>query len=587
MDNAALLPGRPPAAARTLLDILDATVAAHPDAPAIDDGDTVLTYAEFARHVAEIATRLRSDGVGPGDRIGIRMKSGRAELYLTILGILAAGAAYVPVDVDDPDERAAAVWADAEVCGVFDPEFVLRAQTQGAGRPGPDDDAWIIFTSGTTGRPKGVAVTHVSAAAFADAEARLFTALGPGDRVLAGFSVAFDASCEEMWLAWRSGACLMPAPRELVRSGADLCPWLVERGITVISTVPTLAGLWPGDALPGVRLLIFGGEACPPELAKRFITADREVWNTYGPTETTVVACAWRMVADETVRIGTPLDGWQLSVVDDAGRPVEWGATGELVIGGVGVARYLDPELEAGRFQNAPRAYRSGDLVRAERAGLIFVGRNDEQVKIRGHRIEPAAISAVLTTHPQVAQAHVGVADGRLIAYVVLRKTLEMPELRQFLGRSMPRAMVPEEFVVLDALPVTTSGKIDVRALPVPEPAAVAVIAPDASTAEIVTAVWSEVLGVPELGPDDSFFDLGGHSLSAAQARDRLSAVLGRPIATLELFTYPTVRELAARLRDPDPASTLETSRRSAGGTARTRLSRRRDRLAKPTDPPS
>jgi non-ribosomal peptide synthetase component F len=222
---------------------------------------------------------------------------------------------------------------------------------------------------------KGVAVTHRSAAAFVDAEARLCRThdpIGPGDRVLAGLSVAFDASCEEMWLAWRNGACPVPAPRSLVKSGADLGGWLRTHRISVVSTVPTLAALWPTEALASVRLAILGGEACSPELAARLADGTREVWNTYGPTEATVVACAARLVAGEPVRIGLPLDGWQLAVVDANGRAVAWGETGELVIAGVGLARYLDLRKDAERFASMPelgwdRAYRSGDMVRADR----------------------------------------------------------------------------------------------------------------------------------------------------------------------------------------------------------------------------
>ena len=179
------------------------------------------------------------------------------------------------------------------------PRSASRTVRCGLPDPALDDDAWIIFTSGSTGVPKGVAVTHRAAAAFVDAEAELFVPaepLGPEDRVLAGLSVAFDASCEEMWLAWRHGACLVPAPRALVRTGMDLGPWLVAQGITVVSTVPTLAGLWPADSLDQVRLLIFGGEACPASLVERVVSPGREVWNTYGPTEATVVACAAPLV---------------------------------------------------------------------------------------------------------------------------------------------------------------------------------------------------------------------------------------------------------------------------------------------------
>ena len=198
----------------------------------------------------------------------------------------------------------------------------MRPAGAAARPPRPEDDAWIIFTSGTTGTPKGVAVTHRSAAAFVDAEARLFLRghpLGPGDRVLAGLSVAFDASCEEMWLAWRHGACLVPAPRSVVKTGPELVTWLARRRISVISTVPTLASLWPADFLHGVRLLILGGEVCPVGLADRLTGRGTEVWNTYGPTEATVVTCAAQL-SGGAVRIGLPLDGWRVAVVDPASR---------------------------------------------------------------------------------------------------------------------------------------------------------------------------------------------------------------------------------------------------------------------------
>ncbi|MYR55679.1 AMP-binding protein, partial [Streptomyces sp. SID625] len=279
--------------------------------------------------------------------------------------------------------------------------------------PAPEDDAWIIFTSGSTGAPKGVAVTHRSAAAFVDAEADLFLRerpLGPGDRVLAGLSVAFDASCEEMWLAWRSGACLVPAERALVRAGHELGPWLDARRITAVSTVPTLLAMWPEQALRRVRLLILGGEACPPGLVDRFAAPDREMWNTYGPTETTVVACAALLAPRRTVRIGLPLRGWRLAVVDAAGEPVAYGQEGELVIAGAGTGRYLDPVKDAERFRpcpalGAPRAYHSGDLVRADPEGLVFVGRADDQVKLGGRRVELGEIDAALLALPAVGAA--------------------------------------------------------------------------------------------------------------------------------------------------------------------------------------
>ncbi len=276
---------------RTLVDVFERTVAGCPGAPALDDGRAAFGYRALAAEVGSLAARLRGAGIGAGDRVGIRVPSGTAELYVAILGVLAAGAAYVPVDVDDPDERARLVWSEAGVCAVLSAGLALgiRPGVVPGGvtrRPRPDDDAWIIFTSGSTGKPKGVAVSHRSAAAFVDAEAALFVRkrpLGPGDRVLAGLSVAFDASCEEMWLAWRHGGCLVPAPRALVRAGADLGDWLARQRVTVVSTVPTLAALWPRETIAHVRLLILGGEACPGELAARLCDGTREVWNTYGP----------------------------------------------------------------------------------------------------------------------------------------------------------------------------------------------------------------------------------------------------------------------------------------------------------------
>ena len=393
------------APARTLWDIVKTTAEHFPEAAALDDGE-ILTYAELLADVSAWATELHASGVRRGDRIGIRMTSGKRELYLAILATLAAGAAYVPVDADDPDERAEMVFGEADIDGVFTDEgFRMLREARPTSdekddrdgalfdEPRPEDTAWIIFTSGSTGKPKGVAVSHRSAAAFVDAEAALFLAdsphgpLGPDDRVLAGLSVAFDASCEEMWLAWGHGACLVPAPRSLVRSGMDLGPWLIRRDITVVSTVPTLAGLWPAEALDNIRLLIVGGEACSQELTDRLATEDREMWNTYGPTEATVVACAQRMLPGRPVSIGLPLKGWDLVVVDKHGVPVNIGEVGELVIGGVGLAAYLDPVKDAEKY--APleslgweRAYRTGDHVRLEEDGLYFVGRVDDQVKI-------------------------------------------------------------------------------------------------------------------------------------------------------------------------------------------------------------
>ena len=349
--------------------------------------------------------------------------------------------------------------------------------------PEPQDDAWVIFTSGSTGTPKGVAVSHRSAAAFVDAESRLFLQerpLGPGDRVMAGLSVSFDASCEEMWLAWAHGACLVPAPRSLVRSGMDLGPWLVANGVTVVSTVPTLVSLWPTEALDAVRLLILGGEACPPEIGARLATSEREVWNTYGPTEATVVACAARLTGTPPVRIGLPLDGWSLAVVDPQGHPVEPGEPGELIIGGVGLARYLDPVKDAEKYAAMPtlgwdRAYRSGDLVREDAEGLLFIGRADDQVKIGGRRIELGEIDSTLLAVPGVTGAAAAVrstssGNKLLVGYVAVDATFDLDVAMTRLRAQLPDSLVPRLARVAD-LPTKTSGKIDRDALPWPLPA--------------------------------------------------------------------------------------------------------------------
>ncbi|WP_315098997.1 amino acid adenylation domain-containing protein, partial [uncultured Cellulomonas sp.] len=563
-------------APRTLVDVFARTVARYPHAPAIDDGDEVLTYAALADAVRIRAEHLAQAGVRAGDRVGVRAQSGTVSLYVSVLAALHAGAAYVPVDADDPDDRARRVFADAGVEIVLgDGPEPLRADggpapTAPAGPvrpPGPDDDAWVIFTSGSTGRPKGVAVSHRSAAAFVDAEARLFlrdAPLGPGDRVLAGLSVAFDASCEEMWLAWRHGATLVPAPRALVRAGSELGPWLVDREITVVSTVPTLAGLWPADALGAVRLLIFGGEAVPPELVTRLWRPDRELWNTYGPTEATVVACAALLELGEPVRIGLPLDGWDLAVVDAAGDEVGEGGTGELVIGGVGVARYLDPVLDAARFGPQPslgweRAYRTGDLVTRDPAGLLFVGRADDQVKVNGHRIELAEVDTALQALPGVTAAAAAVklssAGGTvLVGYLVPRPgtSLDTHDLVADLRRTLPGSMVPL-LAVVEEIPTRTSGKVDRDALPWP----LADADPGEDALEGLTGwvgeQWATVIGSRPRHEDDDFFAHGGSSLTAAQL---VSALRSRypEVTVAEVYDHPGVGDLAGHLdaRWPD-----------------------------------
>lgn len=557
-------------APRTLIDILYDTARRFPDAPAIDDGTVQLTYAELVADIEESVAWLAARGIGRGDRIGIRMPSGSYALYVAILSVLAAGAAYVPVDADDPDERAQLVFGEAGVVGVITERGLIRGVGQSRGwraaAPLGRDDAWIIFTSGSTGTPKGVAVTHRSAAAFVDAEARMFlqdNPIGPGDRVLAGLSVAFDASCEEMWLAWRNGACLVPAPRSLVRSGMDLGPWLVSRDITVVSTVPTLAALWPAEALESVRLLIFGGEACPPELAQRLAVDGREVWNTYGPTEATVVACAARLDGLGPVSIGLPLSGWDLAVVDRDGRPVAVGEVGELVIGGVGLARYLDPDKDREKYAPMPtlgwsRAYRSGDLVRLQDDGLYFQGRADDQVKVGGRRIELGEVDTALVNLPGVSAGAAAVrktASGTplLVGYVASHDpSFDLAAARAALAESLPAALVPR-LILLDELPTRTSGKVDRNALPWPPPDGTDQDAPElVGTMGWLAGLWRDVLGTTVDGPEADFIALGGGSLSAAQ----LVAAMRRrypQVTVADIYDHPRLGSLAGYLDELSP----------------------------------
>ncbi|WP_442853595.1 Pls/PosA family non-ribosomal peptide synthetase [Arthrobacter sp. RIT-PI-e] len=579
-------------APRTLVDVLRATAAAHPEASALDDGVRSLSYAELVAAAEEFAVVLRSAGVRRGDTVGVRIPSGTDELYIAILGVLVAGAAYVPVDADDPDERARVVFAESRAVVVVGEGLRLTGGAAGRGAvqehdgdPAPEDDAWIIFTSGSTGTPKGVAVSHRSAAAFVDAEAHLFLQddpIGPGDRVLAGLSVAFDASCEEMWLAWRNGACLVPAPRALVRTGMDLGPWLIARGITVVSTVPTLAALWPADSLENVRLLIFGGEACPPELGQRLSMHDREVWNTYGPTEATVVACAARLGGEGPVRIGLPLDGWDLAVVDETGTPVPEGGTGELIIGGVGLARYLDPAKDAEKYASMPtlgwdRAYRSGDLVRLESEGLIFGGRADDQVKLGGRRIELGEVDAALQALPGVVGAAAAVrttptGNQLLAGYLVpAGGGPDPPALRALRADPRPAALVPM-LTLTGSLPTKTSGKVDRNALPWPLAGAED---PGTGAGELdprlrwIADQWAAVLGTVPADADADFFLHGGGSLGAARL---VSLIRARyPLITVaDIYAHPRLGALAEFVASTgDGGVQPETPERDVRRTAR------------------
>jgi non-ribosomal peptide synthetase-like protein len=610
----AVYPEAPAAAARTLWQIFETTAGAFPEATAIDDGQCALNYLDLLRETRRAGRRLAALGIGGGDRVGIRITSGTAELYLSILAVLSVGAAYVPVDVDDPADRAELVWSAAGVRAILGDGGELtwrtaRSAEAATRQPVPADDAWIIFTSGTSGIPKGVAVTHRSAAAFVDAEARLFVRddpLGPGDRVLAGLSVAFDASCEEMWLAWGHGACLVPAPRPVVKAGPDLVSWLEQHRVSVVSTVPTLAALWPAGPPHGVRLLILGGEACPPRLADRLAREGTEVWNTYGPTEATVVACAARLSGGEPVRIGLPLDGWRLAVADPvSGQPVPWGEAGELVIGGAGVARYLDTERDAVAFRplealGPERAYHTGDVVRADPEGLVYLGRADAQVKIRGYRIELNEVEAVLAELPGIGLAAVTTCEPlpgvvELAGYYTLQNHAGLDHtgldhtgldhtgqdqtgapdseaVSKYLRNRLPRHMVPAYLQELPAMPLLPGGKVDRRNLPEPTSSARlraghGYVAPATPGEKALADALAGLLGAKQVSVESEFFDeLGMSSLMAAHfctaARQRSQA---SSLSVKDVYQHPTIRRLSAAVAGRPPAPGTQVSPAGTG----------------------
>ncbi|MBV9412886.1 MAG: AMP-binding protein, partial [Acidimicrobiia bacterium] len=552
-DQASSSPVQRAGTAQSLRDIFLRTVCSYPKRVALEADGEVLTYEELHEVAIDLAGKLTERGAGPGHRIGVRIASGTTELYTAILGVLLCGACYVPVDADEPGERADQAWRAAGVTHVVNDGLAITS----TGLPGPDadtatDDAWTIFTSGSTGVPKPVVVSHRSAAAFVDAETSLFD-IDTTDRVAASLSVAFDASCEEMWLAWAHGAALVAAPRSVVRSGVDFGPWLVAHRISVVSSVPTLAALWDEEVIATFRTVILGGEPCPEVLAWR-LAQHAEAWNTYGPTEATVVSTAARLEPGQPVRIGWPIPGWKVAVVDESGHPVASGSNGELVIAGEGLGRYLDPVLDAERFAPLPalgwdRAYRSGDIVRETPEGLVFVGRRDGQFKLGGRRVELGEIDCHLLEAPGVVAAAAAVRttpSGAAILVGYVCGDVDLAAAHAHLSERLPADLVPT-IAIIDALPTTTAGKVDRTALPWPLPTCDAVGSGLDGTARWLAECWAAELGPRPLDANSDFFMLGGTSIAVA----RLVSVLRSryPCATVaDVYHYPRLGDLAQRL---------------------------------------
>ncbi|MFJ3669662.1 amino acid adenylation domain-containing protein [Streptomyces sp. NPDC090106] len=564
-----------------------------PGATALRCGDDSVTYAGLDAMTGGLAAALNGAGIAPGDAVGVLLRRGPWSVA-AVEGIWRAGGVYVPLDPELPEQRLRFMAREARLaCVLSDPATASAADGLAPARidvttlapdadgprhhPHPRELAHVIFTSGSTGHPKAVGVEHAALASHV-AAARARFGITAADRVLAFASFSFDASLDQILPALTGGATVVMRPDE---------PWLptqvpeiVQRhALTVVNVPPTY---WAeltlsldrrlAAALGTLRLLVLGGEAVPPDTlaAWRAAVPRVRVVNAYGPTETTVTATTYD--ADDppahTVPIGRPLGERRVYVVDTDGEPAPVGVGGELLIGGTEVARgYLGrPALTAERFVPDPygppggRLYRTGDIVRWTPDGdLEFLGRRDDQVKIRGFRIELGEVETVLRACPLVAQAAARPdrATGRgLTGYVVPAPDApaapDRAALRAWCARHLPHHAVPSDFVVLDALPVGVSGKLDRSALPDPEhtrsATGPAYAAPRDETERIVAEVWADVLGLERVGLDDSFFDLGGHSLLATMAVSRIAQRLGREIELRTVFEHPTVRGFAPRV---------------------------------------
>jgi len=558
-----------------LADLLAAPAARTPEAVALDDGERRWTYRELRERAAGCARHLRRRGVGPDVLVALVAESS-PELIVGILGTLAAGGAFVPVDPAYPAERIAFLLDDARPAVILTREEIAAVPRE----PAPDEGvpppfgavpasclAYVIHTSGSTGRPKGVMIPR---AGLVDVIAFQERALGltAGSRVLQLASPSFDAALWEILVTLVRGAQLHLAPRAARLPGQDLALLLRARRITHLVITPSALAVTPEADLPDLAVLDVGAEAFPPALARRWAAAGRRLFNVYGPTEATIGATAGTVddCGGERLAVGRPIGAAGVWLLDRALRPVPAGVPGELCLGGAGLARgYLHrPDLTAERFLPHPfgppggRLYRSGDLARHRPDGTLeILGRIDGQLKVRGVRVEPGEVEATLAEHPAVREVAVALdAAGRLAAFVApAGERFDAAGLRAFLRARLPEPMVPSAFVRLDALPVTPSGKVDRRALAElsPETDAAGGAFADPVT-EILAGIWGELLGAGRIGPEDDFFDLGGHSLLAARVVARVREVLGVELPLRALFEAPTLAGMAERVRSAEAA---------------------------------
>ncbi|GAB7110203.1 hypothetical protein JCM4814A_85180 [Streptomyces phaeofaciens JCM 4814] len=605
--------------ARTLPELFARQAGRTPDAVAVACGDTTLTYAELDARADRLARRLTAAGVGPESPVGLLMERS-ADLVTAVLAVLKAGGCYVPLNDRHPAERSHGMLERAgAVLLLADPATLARPAVTEAPVPvldatenppvaagadprpprSPDQAAYIMYTSGSTGEPKGIVVTHGSVAALALDQ-------GWGDahrRVLAHSPHSFDASTYELWVPLLSGGRIVMAPPGQLDT-ATLGRLVTEHGVTALFLTTALFNLVAEECpeiLSGVREVWTGGEAASATAFRRARAAapDTVLTNAYGPTETTTFATRHRYAPaapdEPRIPIGTPLDNTRLYVLDDGLRQVPVGVPGELFIGGSGLARgYLGrPAHTAERFLPDPfgapgtRMYRTGDLARWRADGTVeYLGRADTQVKVRGFRIEPGEIEAALERCPGVDRAAVVLREDppgqrRLVAYAVPAPGAAPPppgDLRRALAARLPDYMLPAAFVVLPELPLTVNGKLDRRALPAPpDDTPGPHTAPATDTERAAAAVWTEVLGTGRVGRDDDFFALGGHSLRATRVVSRLGGRLGTEIPLRTLFEHPVLRAFAAAVDTlAAPAAQDTVARRPHSPTAPLSYAQRR-----------
>ena len=594
---------------------LDKTYATHfeeqvsrtPNAVAVRFQKQDLTYAELNARANQLGRHLQSLGVGPETLVAICLDRS-PELIVALLAVWKAGGAYLALDRFYPNERLVYMLADSQarwlitrsdavsdlkpegvtVLCLDDAAQVEKIQTASTENPGSavtsDNLAYVIYTSGSTGKPKGVQITQRSLLNHNFAVARAYE-LRPEDRVLQFSPISFDISVEEIFPSLLRGSAVVLRDDEVLSSTGRFVEFVGRERLTVLN-LPTAYWHELVDYLqtalmpPSVRLVIIGGEKASDEAWRRWkfrIGEAVKLINTYGPTETTVIATMHAArLTDETLPIGRPLPNVETMILDAQLKPVARGETGELYIGGMGIARgYLNrAELTAERFVPIPpsigqvsrsagrRLYKTGDLARMRPDGVIeFVGRSDEQVKIRGFRIELGEIETVLRSHSGLKEAVVAAREDvsgrkKLVAYFVpcANTALNVGDLLAFLKAKLPPYMVPSAFVQLTALPMTPAGKIDRRALPEPgrtrPDLGPKFVAPRAPMEEVIAHIWGQVLGLDSIGVDDNFFDLGGHSLLASQVISQIRETLQMETPLASLFTFPTVALLAEHLAD-------------------------------------